>query len=85
MSFEGTVIEASGQNFAVVIVPAQQLASGSAANAARHSFQPYFPGMPILLLSKNAAGAFHFDGRPELVKCLAGFDASEIAWMRYKL
>lgn len=82
-SFEGALIKEQGQTFAVVIVKHNYTSSSSAANPVRESFQPYFPGVPIILASQDSRGAFRYHGRPDLAKFLVRLHPSQIPWRKY--
>lgn len=82
-SFEGALIKEQSQTFAVVIVKHNYTSSSSAANPVRESFQPYFPGVPIILASQDSRGAFRYHGRQDLAKFLARLHPSQIPWRKY--
>lgn len=82
-SFEGALITHRGVTFAVVIVKHHYTSSSSAAQPIRESFQPYFPGVPVVLASQDSRGTFRYHGRQDLAKLLAGLHPSQIPWRKY--
>ena len=82
-SFEGALIKHGGVTFAVVIVKHHYTNSSSAAQPIRASFQPYFPGVPVVLASQDSRGTFRYHGQPDLARLLAGLHPSQIPWMKY--
>jgi hypothetical protein len=54
--FQGAVIKEQGVTFAVVIVKQHVLDISSEANDAIASFQPLFPGIPLVLMAQDSRG-----------------------------
>ncbi|MGV2085678.1 hypothetical protein [Rhizobium sp. K7/93] len=57
MQFEGALVREQGVTFAIVIVKPHVLNSGPQADEVAYSFQPAFPGVPIVLMARKTAGA----------------------------
>lgn len=83
MKFQGAVILEQGVTFAIVLVKKSALSSTTKADEVRASFQPYFPGSPLVLAAQDASGRFEYQGRKDLVKFLANLHPSQIPWSEY--
>lgn len=84
MRFQGAVVKEQGVTFAVVIVKKSVLDSGSSAcSAAQRSFQPFFPGLPIVLMAQDGQGIPGYFGRSDISKFLANIDFRRIPWREY--
>lgn len=85
MQFEGAVIKEQGQTFAIVIVKPYVLDSSSQTAETRASFSSVFRGMPIILMAQDSWGKATYQGKPDIVRFLAGISLSRIPWKRYTL
>ncbi len=85
MQFDGARINAWGVNFGIVIVKHHLTGNDAVAAETRAAFQPYFPGVPLILASQDAFGRFRFHGRSDLASNLARLDPQSIPWERYTL
>lgn len=83
MSFDGAVIREQGVVFAIVTVKNHILNSQAQAAKAQDSFQPFFPGMPVVLMGQDTRGVPRYFGRPDIVRFLSRIDPSRIPWKRY--
>ena len=83
--FEGAVIREQGVIFAVVVVRPSILDSTLEANDAIQSFQPVFPGLPIVLMAQDGRGRPTYYGRRDLSKFRANVPLRNIPWRRYTL
>ncbi len=83
MRFEGAVIREQGVTFAVVVVKPSYTASNFEAQKAIEAFQPYFPGLPIVLASVSTNGAFRYRGPDNLARMLSRVHPSQIPWQQY--
>ena len=83
MQIDGAVVEEQGITFAIVIVKSHVIQSTSTANEAQDSFEPIFPGMPIILMAQNPRGVPTYYGRRDIVDFLANIDPGRIPWKRY--
>ena len=85
MTFQGAVIREQGQVFAVVIVKKHIVDnSGTAAETIR-SFQPAFPGMPVVLMVQDSRGTPTYYGRRDIARFLASISISRIPWRQFTL
>ena len=85
MQFEGAVIKEQGATFAIVVVKSHVLDSSSQRDDARAGFSSAFPGMPIIFMAQDGRGRATYQGRPDIVRFLAGISPSRIPWKRYTL
>ncbi len=83
MQLEGAVIREQGQTFAVVVVKRHVTDNRQEAASAIRSFSPYFPGMPIVLMSQDSRGQATYFGRSDISQFLAGVPQHAIPWKRY--
>ncbi len=83
MTFEGAVIREQGVTFAVVVVQRHVIDSTSEAGRAIVAFQPFFPGLPVVLMAQDAWGTPTFYGRRDIARFLASVPLSAIPWKRY--
>ncbi|NWA24065.1 hypothetical protein HX866_04100 [Pseudomonas gingeri] len=82
-SFEGALIKEQGITFAIVLVKHHVTGSSHESGKVRESFQPHFPGTPVVLASQDSRGTFRYQGRTDLVDFLASVDASRIPWKKF--
>lgn len=85
MTFQGAVIKEQGVTFAIVIVKKHVLDNRTEAATAIASFQPVFPGLPVILMAQDFAGTPTYFGRPDIVKFLANVPLAAIPWKEYTL
>ncbi len=83
MQFDGAVIKEQGVTFAIVVVKHSAVMNNSTINSTQHSFQPYFPGMPIVLMSQDSNGRPTYYGRKDIVNFLANVFMEQIPWKTY--
>lgn len=84
MKFQGALITEQGVTFAIVIVKPNVLnGPQSEKDATRRSFQPYFPGVPLILMAQDSNGTPTYYGRDDIVKFLANIDMRRIPWKEY--
>lgn len=83
MRFEGAVIEEQGVTFAVVIVKQHIVSISSEANDAIASFQPLFPGIPVVLMAQDSRGTPTYYGRRDIAGFMANVPPSAIPWKEY--
>ncbi|MWK55795.1 hypothetical protein GO594_07400 [Pseudomonas otitidis] len=83
MKFQGAVILEQGVTFAIVLVKHSITGSQHQAEETRGGFQPYFPGIPVVLASQDSSGRFRFHGRKDLADFLANIHPSQIPWAEY--
>ena len=63
MRFEGAIVREQGIVFAIVVVKRHILDNNAEATRVAHSFQPAFPGLPVVLMAQNHRGAATYFGR----------------------
>ena len=83
MRFEGAVIKEQGITFAVVIVKQHIVSISSEANDAIASFQPLFPGIPVVLMAQDSRGTPTYYGRRDIAGFMANVPLSAIPWKEY--
>jgi len=84
MKMQGAVIKEQGVTFAIALVKASSVQTTSDAQTTRRAFQPYFPGIELVLASQER-GTFKYSGRPDIVKFLASISPSRIPWREYSV
>ena len=85
MRFQGALIKEQGITFAVVIVQKHVLNSSQAAAGAIQSFQPHFPGTPVILMAQDSRGVPSYYGRKDIAKFMANIPVSAVPWKNYTL
>ena len=83
MQFQGAVIREQGLTFAVVVVKKYVVDSQTEAGRAINSFQPVFPGMPVVLMAQDNSGRATYYGRRDISKFMAGVPLRAIPWKDY--
>lgn len=83
MSFDGAVIERKNGKFAVVAVKLHVLGFSGACEEAAAKYEPYFPDMPIVLMSQDADGIPKYCGDSGCVSDLSELGAASIPWQTY--
>jgi hypothetical protein len=81
--FQGAVIKEQDVTFAVVIVKQHVLDISSEANDAIASFQPLFPGIPLVLMAQDSRGTPTYYGRRDIVNFMADVPMSSVPWREY--
>ena len=85
MKFQGALIKEQGVAFAVVIVKKSVVDNKLTAQNVIQSFQPAFPGRPIVLMAQDHRGIPTYFGRPDIAKFLANVPVSAIPWREYTI
>lgn len=85
MTFQGTVLKEQGVTFAIVIVKKHVVDVRSEAEKTIHSFQPVFPGIPIILMTQNTRGIPTYFGRRDIVQFLSNVPLNRIPWKKYTI
>jgi len=83
MLFQGAVIKEQGVTFAVVIVKRHVVDNRSEANDAITSFQPLFPGLPVVLMTQDSQGIPTYFGRKDIVRFMSNVPLSSVPWREY--
>lgn len=76
------LVKEKGVTFAVVVVKSHILSDPSARNDAISSFQPHFPGVPVILMAQNSRGVPKYFGRKDIVNFLSRIDHRRLPWKR---
>lgn len=85
MRFQGAVIKEQRVTFAVVIVKKYVLNSSTEANRTMQSFQPLFPGMPVVLMAQDSNGTPTYYGRKDISQFMANVPLTAIPWREYEV
>jgi hypothetical protein len=85
MKFQGSVIKEQGVTFAIVIVKKHILDNRHEAEKAIASFQPIFPGMPIVLMAQDSRGKPTYFGRHDIAKFMSKVPLHTVPWKEYTL
>ena len=85
MQFEGAVIREQGVKFAIVIVKQHVVQNRASGRRAISSFQPVFPGLPVVLMGQDGRGRASYLGRPDIVKFLSRVSIGRIPWKRFNI
>lgn len=85
MRFQGAIVREQGIVFAIVVVKRNILDSNAEAARVARSFQPAFPGMPVVLMAQNTRGAATYFGWPDIARFLTRVSVSAIPWREYTL
>jgi hypothetical protein len=83
--FEGAVIREQGVTFAVVIVRPSVIQSTIEASRAIQSFQPVFPGIPVVLMAQDGSGRATYYGRRDLSQFMSKVPLRAVPWKRYTI
>jgi hypothetical protein len=83
--FEGAIIREQGATFAMVVGRPSVLQNTFQANETIQSFQPVFPGMPIVLMAQDSRGRPTYRGRRDLSQFMANVPLRSVPWRRYTL
>ncbi|HYE67330.1 MAG TPA: hypothetical protein VEA58_01890 [Anaerovoracaceae bacterium] len=84
MTFQGAIVKEQGVTFAIVIVKKSVIDNHSEANRAIIGFQPYFPGLPVVLMGQDHRGVPTYFGRKDIAKFLASVPLQAIPWKEYR-
>lgn len=84
MTFQGAIVKEQGVTFAIVIVKKSVIDNRSEAGRAIISFQPYFPGLPVVLMAQDHRGVPTYYGRNDIAKFLASVPLQAIPWKEYR-
>jgi hypothetical protein len=83
--FQGAVAREQGVTFAVVIVKKHVLNSSIEAGRIMGSFQPVFPGLPVVLMAQDSRGVPMYYGRKDISSFLANVPLNAIPWKEYSI
>ena len=80
---QGAVIKEQGLTFAITIVKKHILNSQMQCQQAAQSFQPLFPGMPLVLMGQDTHGTPSYLDRKDIVNFLRNLHPSRIPWKEF--
>jgi hypothetical protein len=83
MTIEGAVIREQDVTFAVVVVKRHILDNSFDADRTIRSFQPLFPGLPVVLMAQDHRGVPTYYGRRDISQFMASVPMSRVPWKRY--
>jgi hypothetical protein len=83
MRIIGSIIKEQGVTFAIVLVKRRAVQTSEEAATTRASFELYFPGLPLILATKDVRGNFEYQGRKDIVSFLAGISSARIPWREF--
>lgn len=83
MRFQGAVIKEQGITFAIVIVKRHVVDNRSEAAAAIAGFQPWFPGIPVILMAQDSRGIPTYFGRTDIARFMSSVPVSAVPWREY--
>jgi len=83
MKIQGAVIKEQGITFAVTAVKKHILSSQMQCQETAQSFQPLFPGIPIVLMGQDSRGTPTYWGRKDIVNFISNVHPSRIPWKEY--
>ena len=85
MKFKGSVIKEQGVTFAIVVVKKYVVDNRPEAEKAIQSFQPVFPGLPVVLMAQDSKGVPTYFGRKDISKFMANVPIQAIPWKEYTI
>lgn len=83
MKFQGSVMKEQGATFAIVIVKKYVIDNRIEAEKAIQSFQPVFPGIPVILMAQDSKGIPMYFGRDDIAKFMANVPLHAVPWKEY--
>lgn len=85
MKFQGALIREQGIAFAVVVVKKHVVDNRPEADRTIRTFQPVFPGVPVVLMAQDTRGIPTYYGRRDIARFLANTPLRAIPWKEYNL
>lgn len=85
MKLQGAVIIEQGVTFAIIVVKQSVTNYTSKIIRTRQQLQPFFPNMPIILMSQDSSGTPHYYGRRDIVEFLKTVRLDQIPWKEYHI
>jgi hypothetical protein len=80
---QAAAISLQGHQFVVVVSQMKLVASPGEADMAIDDLQPYFGGVPVVLLAQQDDGSPSYYGDSQLVELLAGIPIDKMPWKEY--
>lgn len=85
MLLHGAVICEQGVTFAIISVKPTVTMYTVRATAFRREIAPFFPNMPIILMSQDQNGTPRYYGRKDIVDFLKTIRLEQIPWKTYHI
>lgn len=85
MKLQGAVIIEQGVTFAIIVVKQSVTNYTSRIIRVRQQLQPFFPNMPIILMSQDSSGTPHYYGRRDIVDFLKTIRPEQIPWKEFNI
>ena len=85
MVIHGSVIIEQGVTFAIIMVQPVITQYTVRSVQFRWAIQPYFPRMPIILMSQHKHGTPDYYGRKDIVEFLKTVPLDKIPWKTYHI
>lgn len=86
MTFEIAKVTERGIKFVIITVEYELLTKdASIIKTERDNLKEYFPGLPIIFMSKDSLGAPTYNGRKDIVKFLPKISPVRINWESYTI
>lgn len=85
MTIHGAVIIEQGVTFAIVAVKPSVTMYTVRLVKTRQELAPFFPNIPIILMSQDSAGTPHYYGRKDIVEFLKSINLNQIPWKEYHI
>ena len=85
MKAQAAAISLRGHRFAVVVIPMTLVTSPGEANMAIEDLQPYFGGVPVVLMAQKDDGSPSYYGVDQLVELLADIPIEKMPWKEYSI
>ena len=85
MTLQGAVIIEQGVTFAIVAVKQSVTMYTTRLVQMRRALAPFFPNMPIILMSQDTGGTPHYYGRKDIVDFLKTIRLDQIPWKEYHI
>ncbi len=82
---QAAAISLQGCQFVVVLVPMTLITSPGEADMAVDDLQPYFEGVPVVLMAQNEDGSPSYYGDSQLLGMLAGIPIERMPWKEYRV
>ena len=83
VKMQAAAISLRGHRFVVVVSPLTLVASSGEADMAIDDLQPYFGGVPVVLMAQKDDGSPCYYGDSQLVELLAGIPIDKMPWKEY--
>ena len=83
MVIHGAVIIEQGVTFTIISVKPVITQYTIRSTHFRRNIAPFFPNMPIILMSQDSTGQPHYFGRKDIVDFLKTIRVNQIPWKEY--